>query len=425
VEAAAHAFPVSTNASIAGRVQAFVFVTVFLDLVGFGIVIPLLPFYVKSMGGTPETIGFLLASFSFTQLVATPFLGRLSDRYGRRRVILVSLLGNAIAMVIFAGASKLALLWLLFVSRILAGATAGNIAACQASIADVTSGDERAKGMGRLGAGIGLGMVIGPIIGGSMSKIGAWAPPLAAAALAIADLVGAFFFMPETRPPEKRTTTSRRVDDTPKPSLVSVLSQRSLLIVLALYFFVFLCMTNLQVALALLVKVRMNWGELEVGRLFGLFGGIGLIIQGFLIGRLARQYGALNLLAFASLLLGAGLGVVGLAGDPIAIVAGVSLIAIGFGIAVPILSTLASTYAGEQSQGAVLGFAQSSGGLARTVGPVWGGYLYAHIGPGAPFAGGSVSALVALVLGVALRKSPPVSEQRSVELEGPVSGGMQ
>ena len=168
----------------ASRVIHFVFFTVFLDLIGFGIVIPLFPFYVKSMGGSARTLGFLLASFSFTQLVATPLLGRLSDRVGRRRVILLSLAGNAASMVLFALATKVSLLPLLFASRVLAGATAGNLSACQAAIADVTEGEERAKGMGRLGAGIGLGLVLGPALGASLSRFGMWAPPLGAAGMA-------------------------------------------------------------------------------------------------------------------------------------------------------------------------------------------------------------------------------------------------
>src|SRR5580698_3055098 len=182
----------------ASRVVTFVFLTVFLDLIGFGIVIPLFPLYVKSMGGSARTVGVLLGCFSFTQLVATPFLGRLSDRVGRRPVILVSLAGNAASMVLFALATKVSLLPLLFVSRILAGATAGNLAACQAAIADVTTGERRAKGMGRLGAGIGLGLVLGPALGGALSHFGLWAPPLGAAGMAVADLVGAFLWMPET-----------------------------------------------------------------------------------------------------------------------------------------------------------------------------------------------------------------------------------
>src|SRR5689334_14508421 len=151
------------------RVLFFVFTTVLLDMMGFGIVIPLLPFYVQSMGGSAEVVGVLLGTFAAMQMVATPLLGRMSDRYGRRPIILASLAGNALAMVVFAIAAERAWLPLLFASRILAGATAGNLAACQAAVADVTSGPERAAGMGRVGAGIGLGLVFGPVLGSALA----------------------------------------------------------------------------------------------------------------------------------------------------------------------------------------------------------------------------------------------------------------
>ena len=394
----------AVSSSIATRVQVFVFFTVFLDLVGFGIVIPLLPFYVKSMGGTAETVGFLLASFSFTQLVATPFLGRWSDRFGRRPIILLSLTGNVIAMVVFALATKVNLLPLLFASRILAGATSGNLAACQASIADVTTkGEERAKGMGRLGAGIGLGLVIGPVLGGTISSVGAWAPPLAAAAMALADLIGAFFLMPETRVHRKPIAAPARASH-PRFSLAGIVAQKPLLLILALYFLTFLCMTNLQVALALLVKARLGWEERAVGHLFGLFGLLGLIIQGFLIGRLSRIVGELRLLLIGIVALGAGMAVIAAATHGPLMIVGVTLVGIGFGVSVPLLSSIASAHAGEEQQGAVLGFAQSSGGLARTIGPVWGGFLYGHLGAGAPFTGGAVAASIALFVGLMLRR---------------------
>lgn len=377
----------------------FVFITVFLDLVGFGIVIPLLPFYVKSMGGTPETVGVILACFSFTQLVTTPILGRLSDRFGRRPVILVSLLGNAAAMVVFALATRLSLLPLLFISRIIAGATAGNLSACQAAIADVSKGTERAQGMGRIGAGIGLGLMLGPVIGGVLSKIGPWAPPLGAAAMALADLAGAFFFMPETRVRRDAEPAA----DKPKPTLGQVLSQRKLLIVLALYFLTFLAMTNLQTALALLVHARFDWGETEVGLLFGLVGFIGLVIQGGLIGRLARAYASLDLIVAGAALLCGGMLLLAAGARPAAAVGGLALVGIGLGLTNPLLSTTASELAGSEQQGAVLGFAQSSGGLARTIGPIWAGFLFGRVGTGAPFFSGATAAALSVVLGLALR----------------------
>jgi MFS transporter, DHA1 family, tetracycline resistance protein len=393
----------------ASRVVTFVFLTVFLDLIGFGIVIPLFPFYVKSMGGSARTVGILLACFSFTQLVATPFLGRLSDRLGRRPVILVSLAGNAVSMVLFALATKVSLLPLLFASRILAGATAGNLSACQAAVADVTTGEERARGMGRLGAGIGLGLVLGPALGGLLSRFGMWAPPLGAAAMAVADLIAAFFFMPETHEPSRHVASASKASDAERsqaPSLLTVLSERRLVIVLVLYFCTFLYMTTMQVALAFLTAERLGWGASEVGNVFALFGVIMLITQGGLIGWIARTFGQVRVVTAGSLISAAGLATVAASYHFAPLLAGLMLLALGLGVTQPMLSSIASEYAGNEQRGAVLGFAQSAGGLARTIGPVLSGYLYEGLGAGAPFAGGAIAAMLAFAMTLGLARGP-------------------
>ncbi|HEY5146198.1 MAG TPA: MFS transporter [Polyangiaceae bacterium] len=402
----------------ASRVVTFVFLTVFLDLIGFGIVIPLFPFYVKSMGGSARTVGFLLSCFSFTQLVATPFLGRLSDRVGRRKVILFSLAGNAVSMVLFALATKLSLLPLLFASRILAGATAGNLAACQAAIADVTTGERRAWGMGRLGAGIGLGLVLGPALGGALSHFGMWAPPLGAAGMAVADLAAAFFLMPETHAPENVPSTTSitgparaAVGPVGPParrhSLVAVLAERRLVIVLVLYFCTFLYMTTMQVALALLAKERLGWGESQVGNVFALFGVIMLVTQGGLIGWIARTFGQVRVVAGGALVSATGLTTIAFAYHFAPLLAGLLLLAFGLGVTQPLLSSIAAECAGSEQRGAVLGFAQSAGGVARTVGPTLSGFLFEGIGSGAPFVGGAVAAVFAFVLAIALGSFGP------------------
>jgi MFS family permease len=391
----------------ARRVVAFVFLTVFLDLIGFGIVIPLFPFYVKSMGGSARAVGLLLSCFSFTQLVATPVLGRLSDRVGRRRVILLSLAGNAASMILFALATKVSLLPLLFASRILAGATAGNLSACQAAIADVTSGNERAKAMGRLGAGIGLGLVLGPLLGSLLSRFGMWAPPLGAAAMAVADLIAASLLMPETREVGSAAPAGGEARGTADKgaSLVAVLSQRRLVLVLLLYFSTFLYMTTLQVALALLAKERLGWGATAIGYVFALFGVVMLVVQGGLIGWIARTVGQVRVVSIGALLSAAGLTTIAVASQPVPLIAGLLLLALGLGVTQPLLSSIASECAGSEQRGAVLGFAQSAGGLARTVGPALSGVLFEALGAGAPFAGGAIAAGVALGLSLALGRS--------------------
>jgi DHA1 family tetracycline resistance protein-like MFS transporter len=361
------------------------------------------------MGGSARTVGFLLGCFSFTQLVATPLLGRLSDRVGRRPVILLSLAGNAASMVLFALATKVSLLPLLFVSRILAGATAGNLSACQAAIADVTEGEERARGMGRLGAGIGLGFVLGPALGGLLSRFGMWAPPLGAAAMAIADLIGAFLWMPETRPPRAPSVQSPTdgAATARAASLVTVLGQRKLVIVIVLYFCTFLYMSTMQVALALLTKERLGWDQSEVGNVFALFGIVMLVVQGALIGWIARTFGQVRVVAAGALLSAAGLLTIALSYHFAPLLTGLTLLALGLGVTQPMLSSIASEYAGREQRGAVLGFAQSSGGLARTLGPVLSGYLFEGIGAGAPFEGGAIAAALAFALTLGLTAQPP------------------
>ena len=384
----------------APRVVALVFVTVFLDLIGFGIVIPLMPFYVQSMGGSALTVGVLLSCFAATQFIATPYLGRLSDRVGRRPVILISLAGNAASMILFALATKAMFLPLLFASRILAGATAGNLAACQAAIADVTQGASRAKGMGRLGAGIGLGIALGPWLGGVLSaEYGAWAPPLGAAAMALADLVAAFFLMPETRAARPRDAAGNSIAPT-KVSLATVFRQPKLVIVLALFFFTFLYMTNLQTVLAFMTSYRFHWTEVHVGYVFLGMGIVMLVVQGLLIGPIAKRFRELHVVIAGAVLSGVGLTLIALASNIAVLVVG--LLGLGLGVTQPLLASIAAQHAGEENRGALLGYAQSSGGLARTVGPLFAGFLYADSHSGRPFVAGSISAAVVLLLAIVL-----------------------
>lgn len=393
------------------RVLFFVFVTVLLDMVGFGIVIPLLPFYVQSMGGSAEVVGLLLGTFAFTQTIATPILGRLADRYGRRPIILASLLGNAIAMVIFAIAAEKAWLPLLFLSRILAGATAGNLAACQAAVADVTSGPDRAAGMGRIGAGIGLGMVIGPVLGSTISHLHPNAPPLAAGLFAFADFLGVYFLMPETRAPASETATTAA----PRRSIRDALADPAIVSVMAIYFLTFICMTNVQVSLGLLADARLGWTATEVGHLFGLYGLMALLVQGGAIGKLSRRYSSVNVLVAGTTAIGLGMAAIGTAHSPMLLVLGVALAGLGAGLTNPTLASLASQNAGAAQQGTILGFAQSAGGAARTVGPVWSGFLFARLGASAPFLSGVVAAMVSLAVALLLRRRtqrvPPVVEK--------------
>lgn len=380
------------------RILPFLTLTVFLDLVGFGIILPLLPSYIHDMGGNPQTVGVLLASFAASQLIATPVLGRISDRYGRRRVIVQSLVANVVAMVIFAIAASKHALWLLFVSRLVAGATSGNIGACQAAIADIASGPERVKAMGKLGAGIGLGMMLGPWIGGRASAFGEVAPPLAAGAMALVALGGVFVFLPETNPAVVSNEPGAKPAERPRLSFRALMSNPKIAIVMSLYFLSFIYMTALATALALLAGERFQWGKDRVSDLFGLYGLVSLVTQFGIVGPLSRRVSSASVVTGAGILAAAALCTIGFTPVPAGLVVGIVMLATAIGLTQPQLASLATHFAGPAQQGTVLGFSAASGSLARAIGPLLWGALYQHVGPTAAFVGGATAALSAAVV---------------------------
>lgn len=400
---------------VRSRVLLVVVLTVFLDLVGFGITIPLMPFYVTDMvpsSWVGPVTGLLIGSYSLAQALATPRLGGLSDRYGRRVVILLSLVGNAASMVLFAVATQKNMLSLLFVSRILAGATAGNLSACQAAITDVTDRSERAAAMGRLGAGIGLGMIVGPFIGSQTAKIALWAPPIAAALMALLDLVLAAVLMPETRPVREKEVSREVIDAQQRSAKLSVLLRdRRILLVLVLYFLTFMSMTCLNVGFPLLSKERFGWTATEVGYMFAVFGVAGLIIQGFLMKPLGRRFKETSMVMTVAVLLAIGMLCAAFSHRPWMLVLGNVLIGIAVSVNNPSISALASKCAPPEHVGLVLGYAQAAGSWARAIWPPVWGFLYGNLAPVSPFVGAALAALAMSVIAGLLRKegSTPVS----------------
>lgn len=406
----------SARAQVRDRVLLVVVLTVFLDLVGFGITIPQLPFYVKKMANPEragDLTGLLIGSYSFAQALATPWLGRLSDKYGRRAVILISLLGNAASMFLFALAVERLVLPLLFVSRILAGVTAGNLGACQAAIADVTDKSERSAAMGRLGAGIGLGLIVGPFIGGQTGKFAEWAPPVAAAIMALLDLVLAAVLMPETRQFRQDQPNSNGKAQT--IGFMELIADRRMLAVLALFFLTFTAMTCLNVAFPLLSAERFGWTGVEVGYMFGAFGLAGVIIQGFLMKRLTARFSEVSMVITAGLLIAAGMACSAAAIKPWMLILGNVLIGIGVSINNPVLSAVASKVAPPHVQGAALGYAQSAGSWARTIWPPTWGFMYGRVAPVAPFIGAATAALLMVFVAATLRGVDGPSVQKPTE----------
>jgi multidrug resistance protein len=347
-----------------------IFITVFIDLIGFGIVIPVLPFYVEGsrFNASPSMVGLLFASYSIMQLFFTPILGRLSDRYGRRPVLLVSLLGTAAGFLMLGLATTL---WMLFAGRIIDGISGGNISTAQAYIADVTTPENRAKGMGMIGAAFGLGFIFGPAIGGVLSRWGIQVPFLFAAALALMNATLLYFVLPETvtkdHPARASAATGRWAQ------LFAALKQRRLAFVLAVYFLFIVAFSMMTSSFALFTMFRFGFDAHDTGWLFVYVGVIGAVIQGGLIGRLVKRFGEPQLTIVGALLFAVSLFSIPLTnphtGLATLLVVG-ALFAVGNALSTPSLTSLASKSVGRAEQGGVLGVTQSVASLARAVGPL-------------------------------------------------------
>jgi MFS transporter, DHA1 family, tetracycline resistance protein len=376
---------------------AVVFLTVFLDLVGFGIVIPLLPLYAGEFGAGPVAAAWLLALYSLMQFFFAPWWGRLSDRVGRRPVLLVGLFGSAASYLAFAFAPSLAAL---FAARALNGFAGANVGVAQAYVADVTPPEGRARGMGMIGAAFGLGFVFGPAIGGLLSHYGHAAPFVGAAALAAANGVVAWFRLPESLPPERRGRAARGMTLVERLRMLSGRDLGSRLKTLyAAGFLVTLAFAAMEGTFSLWADERWALSRAGVAFLFAFLGVVSVLAQGLVVGRLARRWGERRAALVGTLLFAAGLVGVALAPSLPALCVALSALALGQGTAAPSLSSLISRQGGPAEQGRRLGAYQSLGALGRVVGPVSGGVALEHLAAGAPYLLGSVlAALAALAL---------------------------
>ena len=380
-----------------------VFAVVFLDLVGFGIVIPVLPLYAERFGASPLAIGFLLGIYSAMQGLCTPLLGRLSDRVGRRPVLLVSVIGTAVGFLLMGAAHAL---WLLFVARVIDGATGGNISTAQAYIADVTPPEQRSRGMGLIGAAFGLGFIFGPAIGGLLSHVSLAAPFFFAACLAAANAVAIYYFLPESLPVERRGRTPERASFF---DLVRQVRQRPLGIILSAYFFATVSFSLVTATYALFTERRFGYTAAQNGYIFAGQGLVGAVIQGGLLGGLVKACGEKLLVVVGTAVLALSLFLLPLSGTAAVLLAVTSGIAIGHSLVLAPLSGLASQSAGGDVQGRVLGMMQSAASFARIAGPVLGGWLLnedsLHLARAfgrAAYSAGGAAALIALGLAAAL-----------------------
>ncbi len=346
-----------------------IFVTVFIDLVGFGIVIPVLPLYSERFGASPIVVGMLLGIYSLMQFIFAPILGKLSDRVGRRPVLLLSIIGTSCGFFLMGIAHTL---WLLFIARVIDGITGGNISTAMAYIADVTPPDQRSRGMGLVGAAFGLGFIFGPAIGGVLSHFSLGAPFIFAAGLSLANAAAVYAFLPES------LTVERRQQARAHSSIAQVFAEargRSLPAVIGTYFFMTVAFSLLTATYALFTEHRFGYGAMQNGYIFAAQGLLGAIIQGGLLGWLVKMFSERGLVMVGAALLGGSLFALPMGATVTALFVATAGIAVGQSLLTAPLNSLASKDVGPSSQGRVLGVMQSTASLSRIIGPVLGGWL--------------------------------------------------
>jgi multidrug resistance protein len=368
--------------------------TVLIDFTGFGIIIPLLPFWAQRLGANPVQIGLLFTAYSLAQFLFLPVLGNLSDRFGRRPVILWSLVIEAISTALTAMVGSFALL---LVVRFLGGLGAANIGSAQAVISDTTTPAERAKGMGMIGAAIGLGFVLGPALGGGLSTLGLAVPFWVAAAVALVNAVLVFFLLPETRAP--RAQNVARFDAStllPFAGVARVLRQPSVMRLLVVNLLYTLAFTAMEAMFPLFSQKVFGWNATQNAYLFVYVGVVMVIVQGGLVGRLTKRVGAQPLLLLGLALLGAGLLLLPLGTTLPVLLIAIGGLSAGSGVVSSMSSTLASLATSSDEQGQTLSTLQSVGGLGRIIGPVAAGWVFAFGGAGTPFIVGGLLIVLAI-----------------------------
>ena len=388
---------------------ATILLVVFVDLIGFGMIIPILPLYAKSFQAEEWQIGLLLGCYSFMQFLASPVLGYISDRIGRKPVLLVSLMGSVIGYAVMANAHSLTML---FIARIIAGICGASVGTAAAYIADITPAENRSRRMGLIGAAFGVGFVLGPAIGGILSHFSTVAPFWFGAGLAFLNAIAVLLFLPEPEKHVKRSEVSAPVaaDGGDRTGFDGI----ALLVVtyfVAIAGFAIVTMIYPQV-----LDRRFTLNTSQISMVFVFLGLVGAFIQGGAIGRLAKRFGDYKLAGTGLLLMAISMLVMPLAQNMGLFLLFTFGLAVGNSLAQPTLMAMASRLAATTAQGRVIGTVQSAGSLGRVVGPSAGGFMLGWDRPGpvlgygnTPFLIGGIVMGIAFLLSLALRRSP-VSE---------------
>lgn len=377
-----------------------IWTAVALDLVGFGIVLPILPLYAQRFDASPTTVGVLVASFSLAQFVFAPIWGRVSDRVGRKPVLVLSLVGTAVGSLITGLAGTL---WVLFAGRIIDGISGASVSVAQASVTDLAPPEQRSRLLGLLGAAFGLGFVAGPAIGALAALGGPHVPFLVAAALAGVNAIVAAVRIPETR---SRSRAGGRPAETAEAKV-----PRDLRPLLVVAFTSLVAFSAFEATFALFGERRLGFSLASTGVVFTVIGILIAAANAGLVQPTVRRFGEARTLRLGLICNGLGLALLPAVHSWALLAPALLLLTVGQGLVTPTLASTVAGRVGDERRGAALGAQQSAGGLARVVGPVLGGVMFDRIGLGAPYLGGVV--LVALAV-VVLSRSTPQGGRRAV-----------
>ena len=373
-------------------------ITNFVDMVGLLMIIPLMPFYAREMGGGALIVAVLMGSFTAAQLLSAPLWGRFSDRLGRRPALLVGLSASCIAYIVFAYASSI---WLLLLSRVVQGAGGGTVGVIQAYVADSVEPENRAKALGWLSAATNVGVAIGPAIGGAALKFGSHGPGLAAASLCLVNIFFAWKFLRESRDMteahEKKPRASRTViahvirhPGEAAPRLIWI------------YAIAMGAFSGLMAILALFLADRFGVGKDKIWIFYTYVGAIAVVTRAGILGRMVDRYGEAQLSRIGLVLLATGLATLGLAGGYVSLAISVALIPLGTAFTFPCVTSMLSRVISSRERGLYMGVQQTFGGLSRVIVPLWAGFSYDHFGRTVPLFTSAALVFGTLALGLGI-----------------------
>jgi MFS family permease len=372
------------------------YAAVLVDAIGLGIILPLLPFYAELMGATPVQVTLLVASFSAMQVAAAPIWGRISDRRGRRPLLVLALYASALAHLIWGLAGSLAVL---FASRLAAGAAGGTITLAQAYVTDATESHQRTQALGWIGAAAGLGIMIGPAIGALFSRYGLGVPGFVAAGLCALNATVALIVLPA---PSRRAPSGAAGRTATLRGWLGAMTERPLSRLLSIYFLSIASFTGMLAVLALYLERSFGIGASQMGWVMSFGGGMTVLVRGVLLGPLVQSLGESRTVRVGALALAASLALVPLLPGVVWVVLPVALYAVGAGTLFPSLASLVAGAADGTSVGAILGGSQVVGGIGRVLGPMLAGTLFQHVGIASPFAAGALLVSCAWLLSLGI-----------------------